>query len=176
MIWWGSQAPLERTLQLTLAFRLIVNMFMIRGVGGSEMEWAYAWDLHFNGFFVFFSWIYVLQPFLLPLITAQKWISLLLGNTLYFVAWVVPCLVNLRLTSPSFMQYIYVVYLGLTGEPNYYFYAPLISSPSSAVPQKDEPFSPAFSSHPFYRVYNLSVWVQHSCSRPRNIFWLTFQT
>lgn len=92
----GPQAPLERTLQLTFAFRLIVNMFMIRGVGGLEMEWAYAWDLHFNGFFVFFSWIYVLQPFLLPLITAQKWISLLLGNTLYFVAWVIPSLVNLR--------------------------------------------------------------------------------
>jgi hypothetical protein len=80
----------RRTLQtdtrLHFAFRLAVNMFMIRGVEGLEMEWAYAFDLHINGFFVFFSWIYVLQPFLLPILTAQKWISLLMGNTLYFVA------------------------------------------------------------------------------------------
>ncbi|KIM33727.1 hypothetical protein M408DRAFT_13534 [Serendipita vermifera MAFF 305830] len=82
--------------------RVVVNTFMARGTTDTKMEWAYAFDLHINGFFVVFSWIYVLQLFLLPVVTAPRWPSLLLGNSIYCVA---------------FVQYFYIVYLGLTALP-----------------------------------------------------------
>jgi len=76
----------QKLILVFVVLRLIVNMFMVRGARESKMEWAYALDLHLNGFFALFSWIYVLQLFLLPVITAQRWVSLWMGNTLYFIA------------------------------------------------------------------------------------------
>lgn len=85
------------------AIWLLTNTFLTsRGLHSPKLEWAYAFDLHCNGFVAIFSWLYVTQLFLLPLITGQKWISLFVGNTIYFVAIV---------------QYFYIVYLGLSALP-----------------------------------------------------------
>ncbi|KAG8803979.1 hypothetical protein FRC20_001816 [Serendipita sp. 405] len=82
---------------------LLTNIFMTSsGMTESKIEWAYAFDLHCNGFFAIYIWLYVLQLFLLPLIIGPKWISLFLGNSLYLAA---------------FLQYFYVVYLGLSVLP-----------------------------------------------------------
>lgn len=66
--------------------RLCTNTLLASRGTDSKMEWAYAFDLQCNGFVALFSWLYVLQLFLLPVVTGHKWISILAGNTLYFVA------------------------------------------------------------------------------------------
>ncbi|KAH7882325.1 UNC-50 [Phlebopus sp. FC_14] len=68
----------------------------------STVEWAYAFDVHTNAFFPFYLTLYVAQLFLLPIITRDKWVCLLVGNTLYLA---------------GFAQYIYGVYLGLSALP-----------------------------------------------------------
>ena len=49
----------------------------------SSVEWAYAFDVHTNSFFPFYLTLYVAQLILLPIITKDKWVCLLVGNTLY---------------------------------------------------------------------------------------------
>ncbi|KAF8122851.1 UNC-50 [Boletus edulis] len=68
----------------------------------SSVEWAYAFDVHTNSFFPFYLTLYVAQLILLPIITKDKWVCLLVGNTLYLA---------------GFAQYIYGVYLGLSALP-----------------------------------------------------------
>lgn len=82
----------------------------------SKIEWAYAFDLHCNGFFAIYIWLYVLQLFLLPLIIGPKWISLFLGNSLYLAAYGFISPPHRTVDHlPRFLQYFYVVYLGLSG-------------------------------------------------------------
>ncbi|KAI9314496.1 UNC-50-like protein [Dichotomocladium elegans] len=51
-----------------------------------QVEWAYAFDVHCNSFFPVFLIIYVLQFFFMPLLLRSNWISLFVGNTMYFCA------------------------------------------------------------------------------------------
>lgn len=85
-ILWSAFSELTQLSMSNAAIRLCTNALLSSRGTDSKMEWAYAFDLQCNGFFALFSWLYVLQLFLLPLITATKWISILAGNTLYFVA------------------------------------------------------------------------------------------
>jgi len=68
----------------------------------SNVEWAYAFDVHTNAFFPFYLTLYLAQVFLAPVILQSYWICLFVSNTLYLAA---------------FSQYIYGVYLGLNALP-----------------------------------------------------------
>ena len=70
--------------RLILLFRALANSLM--SSGGGKVEWAYAFDLHCNGFFALYSWLYILQLFLLPIVTGPRFPSLLVGNLLYLLA------------------------------------------------------------------------------------------
>jgi hypothetical protein len=52
----------------------------------SAVEWGYAFDVHTNAFFPFFLTLYIAQLFLLPVILKERWVCLLVGNTLYLAA------------------------------------------------------------------------------------------
>lgn len=52
------------------------------------VEWAYSFDVHCNAFLVIYLYLYVLQFVLLPVLQRKNWISMFLGNTLYFAAFV----------------------------------------------------------------------------------------
>lgn len=87
---------------------------------GNTVEWAYAFDIHTNSFFPLYLSLYLLQLFLSPLITRNRWLCLWLGNTVYLVALVAllqPSLHTCDLLTfcYSFSQYIYITYLGLSG-------------------------------------------------------------
>jgi len=69
---------------------------------GSSLEWSYAFDVHTNSFFPLYLSLYLVQLFLAPLITRDRWVCLWLGNTLYLVA---------------FAQYTYITYLGVNALP-----------------------------------------------------------
>lgn len=96
--------------------RLCTNTILVVRGTDAKMEWAYAFDLHCNGFVALLGWLYIAQLFLLPVATGHKWIHIFVGNTLYFIAYapVIPCI--LGLTLRRFIQYFYIVYLGLSGE------------------------------------------------------------
>lgn len=53
----------------------------------SSVEWAYAFDVHTNAFFPFYLTLYIAQLILLPIITKDKWVCLLVGNTLYLAGY-----------------------------------------------------------------------------------------
>ena len=61
----------------------------------SSVEWAYAFDVHTNSFFPCYLTLYVAQLILLPIITKDKWVCLLVGNTLYLAGYV-PLLTRVR--------------------------------------------------------------------------------
>jgi len=67
-----------------------------------KVEWAYAFDVHCNGFVPVLLLLYVVQLLLVPIITQERWVCLLLGNLLYLVA---------------FTQYFYISYLGYNALP-----------------------------------------------------------
>ncbi|KAF3934268.1 hypothetical protein ABW19_dt0201861 [Dactylella cylindrospora] len=52
-----------------------------------ELEWAYCFDVAVRAFFVAFFFLYIVQFFLMPLLSRNWWISLFVGNTLYLVAF-----------------------------------------------------------------------------------------
>lgn len=54
---------------------------------GEALEFGYCFDVAIRAFFPVWIFLYVLQFVLLPLISRDYWISLLLGNTLYLVAF-----------------------------------------------------------------------------------------
>ena len=62
-----------------------------------HVEWVYAFDIHMNAFFPVFVLLSVVQYMLLPVLLQPGVLSLLLGNTLYLVA---------------FSYYSYVSFLG----------------------------------------------------------------
>ncbi|SPO38238.1 related to Protein GMH1 homolog [Pseudozyma flocculosa] len=67
-----------------------------------RVEWAYALDVHTNGFFPAMLELYFVQLLFKPVLVRHNWICLLLGNGLYLVA---------------FGQYWYVTYLGYNALP-----------------------------------------------------------
>jgi len=68
----------------------------------SNVEWAYAFDVHTNAFFPLYLTLYLAQLLLLPIILKDYWVCLWIGNTLYLAA---------------FAQYTYGIYLGLNALP-----------------------------------------------------------
>ncbi|KAI8391565.1 UNC-50 [Radiomyces spectabilis] len=67
-----------------------------------KVEWAYAFDVHCNSFFPVFLILYVVQFFFISLLKRSNWISLFVGNTMYFV---------------SAVWYIYGTFLGYNALP-----------------------------------------------------------
>jgi hypothetical protein len=66
-----------------------------------KVEWAYAFDVHCNGFLVIFLLTYLLQFCFLALLNRDNWVSLFLGNTIYFAAY---------------SYYFYLSFLGYRGD------------------------------------------------------------
>lgn len=51
------------------------------------IDWAFCFDIHSNSFLIIWCLLYLLQFFMLPLLTRKdSFLSLLVGNTLYFGA------------------------------------------------------------------------------------------
>ncbi|KAL0077189.1 UNC-50-like protein [Phycomyces blakesleeanus] len=67
-----------------------------------KVEWAYAFDVHCNSFFPVFLVLYVVQFFFVPLLQRSSWISIVVGNTMYFV---------------SAVWYVYGTFLGYNALP-----------------------------------------------------------
>lgn len=68
------------------------------------VEWLYAFDVHCNSFFPLFLLTYVLQLVLLPILQYHNWTSLIIGNTLYFIAA---------------SYYTWITFLGYNGNHNF---------------------------------------------------------
>jgi len=68
----------------------------------SQVEWAYAFDVHTNAFFPLYLTLYLAQLFLAPVITKDNWVCLWVGNSLYLA---------------SLAQYTYITYLGFNALP-----------------------------------------------------------
>jgi len=68
----------------------------------SQVEWAYAFDVHTNAFFPLYLSLYIVQLFLAPVITKDNWVCLWVGNSLYLA---------------SLAQYTYITYLGFNALP-----------------------------------------------------------
>jgi hypothetical protein len=86
------------------SFRLLSNRFLRVTASHSieqRVEWAYAFDVHCNAFFPVFLILYVVQFFFIPILVRSSWISLLIGNTMYFL---------------SFAWYAYGTFLGYNGK------------------------------------------------------------
>jgi hypothetical protein len=52
-----------------------------------QVEWLYAFDIHCNSFFPLFMLLYVLEFFLLPLVLTNSFISFIISNTLFAIAF-----------------------------------------------------------------------------------------
>ena len=86
-----------------LVSRLFCNRFLrVQTVHSAEqkVEWAYAFDVHCNGFVPILLLLYVLQFFFMSILTKPSVVATLLGNTLYFVA---------------LAYYQYITFLGYSG-------------------------------------------------------------
>ncbi|KAI9494868.1 UNC-50 [Zychaea mexicana] len=81
--------------------RFLTHNHMAHAVD-QKVEWAYSFDVHCNSFFPLFLVLYVLQFFFMPLLQRSNWISLFVGNTMYFAATV---------------WYIYGTFLGFNALP-----------------------------------------------------------
>ncbi|KAF8316614.1 UNC-50 [Clavulina sp. PMI_390] len=72
----------------------------------TSVEWAYAFDIHTNAFFPFFLSLYVLQFFLYPLVSLDRWICLWLGNTIYLVAMPLSSILPLDANCVALLSHI----------------------------------------------------------------------
>ncbi|CAO3652803.1 unnamed protein product [Cunninghamella echinulata] len=81
--------------------RFLVHNTMTHAVS-QQVEWAYSFDVHCNSFFPVFLILYVVQFFFMPLLQRPSWISLLIGNLMYFI---------------SSLWYIYGTFLGYNALP-----------------------------------------------------------
>ncbi|TIC38545.1 UNC-50-like protein [Wallemia mellicola] len=90
----------------SLSFKLGFSGWLKLGIKmlipSARVEWAYAFDVHTNGYFPIILLLYLLQLFLWPLLTRQEWICTFIGNTIYLV---------------SFLHYIHITYLGYAALP-----------------------------------------------------------
>lgn len=51
-----------------------------------RVEWLYCFDVHCNAFFPLFCWLYVIQFFLLPILTASGFLSASFSNAMFALA------------------------------------------------------------------------------------------
>jgi hypothetical protein len=102
------------TLLRLFANRVLLSPSAHAAPADSSVEWAYAFDVHTNSFFPVYLTLYLAQLILLLIITKDKWVCLLVGNTLHLAG---PPTSSVPTTHGRFAQYIYSVYLGLCGEP-----------------------------------------------------------
>jgi hypothetical protein len=93
---------ISATLLRLFANRVLLSPSSHASLTDTSVEWAYAFDVHTNAFFPLYLTLYIAQLLLLPIITKDKWVCILVGNTLYLA---------------GFTQYIYGVYLGLSALP-----------------------------------------------------------
>lgn len=102
-----------------LVFWALANRLLLTssgpGVTDNRVDFSYAFDVAVNAFFPAFLTLYVGLLPLAALVVRRNWISLLLGNTIFFIAG---------------FQYIYVTYLGYSALPflarSELFLAPLL--------------------------------------------------
>lgn len=83
----------------------IANKYLLQSHSHSvaqSVEWLYAFDIHCNAFFPLFLILYVVQFFLLPLLLARGFASMLFANALYGLA---------------FSVYFYITHLGYRALP-----------------------------------------------------------
>lgn len=52
-----------------------------------QVEWLYAFDIHCNSFFPLFILLYVVEFFLLPFVLTNSFVSFIISNTLFAVAF-----------------------------------------------------------------------------------------
>lgn len=78
-----SRCSALRTLPSLFANAVLLSPSSHSSPSDTSVEWAYVFDVHTNAFFPFFLTVYVAQLFLLPVILKDRWICLLIGNTLY---------------------------------------------------------------------------------------------
>lgn len=85
----------------TLGWYLANQYLLIDNVGShtteQKVEWLYAFDVHCNSFFPFFIVLYVIQYFFILLFMREGFVSTLLANATYALA---------------FSYYLYVTFLG----------------------------------------------------------------
>jgi hypothetical protein len=77
------------------------GLFTQPGEGGEQLEFGYCFDVAIRAFFPVWVFLYVVQFLLMPVIARGYWVSLLLGNTLYLLA---------------FGYYTIITFLGYNGE------------------------------------------------------------
>ncbi|KZF24578.1 UNC-50 protein [Xylona heveae TC161] len=54
--------------------------------GGDQLEFGYCFDVAIRAYFPVWVFLYVVQFFMMPLLSKDYWISIFLGNTIYLVA------------------------------------------------------------------------------------------
>ncbi|SGZ53875.1 CIC11C00000001597 [Sungouiella intermedia] len=68
-------------------FRLLQAFSAASHYSVNYIDWGFCFDVHCNSFLIIWCMLYLLQFFLLPVLTIKtSFLSLLLGNTLYFTA------------------------------------------------------------------------------------------
>jgi len=67
-----------------------------------SVEWGYSFDVHCNSFVPIVVILYVIQFFFIPVITKDNFLSMFIGNSMYFAA---------------FVYYHYITFLGYTALP-----------------------------------------------------------
>lgn len=75
---------------------------------GQKVEWMYSFDIHCNGYFTIFVFIYLLQLLLLSILLKPTFTATIISNSLYCY---------------SFSYYFYVTFLG-------YMYLPFLDKDS----------------------------------------------
>lgn len=137
----------------------------------THLEWAYAFDVHTNAFFPLYLSLYLVQLFLVSVVTKDRWVCLWLGNTLYLAAYVSILVIYSSFADFSaacrFTQYIYITYLGMSGKclPKICRFAkPKLNNTfvvSSTIPCSVNPGS--FASPPtIHGVHRIITGLQHS--------------
>jgi hypothetical protein len=88
--------------------RWVANKYLRVESGGhthtveQSVEWLYALDIHCNAYFPLFVLLYVLQYFVVLALTTPSFLTTLIANTLYLLA---------------FSYYHYITFLGYTALP-----------------------------------------------------------
>lgn len=81
--------------------RYLIDNNLVHSVK-QTIEWAYCFDIHCNSFFPVFLITYLLQFFFLSIVTADGFISRMVGNLMYLIA---------------FLYYNYITFLGYSALP-----------------------------------------------------------
>jgi hypothetical protein len=80
----------------TLTWYISNKYLKTLSAGNQDVEWLYSFDIHCNGYFCYFMISSVLQFFLLPVLIQNTFYSLIIGNSLYFIAFGYYCFITSR--------------------------------------------------------------------------------